>query len=92
MRIYDLGNIEIQVWPKDHQPVHCHVFFDGCEIRVFLPDYSIEVVGSKCPRASDVREAIERKDLAMVNSCYAKFGKLRSDVPYDVRKATKGWG
>jgi hypothetical protein len=59
MRIYDLGNIEIQVWPKDHQPVHCHVLFDGCEIRVFLPDYSVEVVSSKVPKASDIREAIK---------------------------------
>ena len=59
-KIYEYGKFIIQVWPRDHRPVHCHISIEGdTEIRVFLPDYKVEVVKGKALTSSAIKEIIE---------------------------------
>lgn len=58
-KIYGYGKFLIHVWPKDHLPVHCHVYVDEYEIKVFLPDYAFEVIGNKFPPIGLIKEVLE---------------------------------
>lgn len=57
-KIYECGRFLIHVWPRDHLPVHCHVYVDGFEFRVFLPDYTVQAVTEKMPNMATIKQAL----------------------------------
>lgn len=58
-KIFEAAGIVIHVWPNDHRPIHCHVFFDGYEMRVFLPDYKVQIVSKKTPNVALIKKVID---------------------------------
>jgi hypothetical protein len=57
-KIFECGRFLIHVWPKDHLPVHCHVYVDDQEFRVFLPDFKVQMVGNSRVPTSTIKEAL----------------------------------
>ena len=61
-KMFEYGGIIIYVYPNDHDPVHCHAFIDGAELRVFLPGFEMELKNGKMPNSSilkKIKEAVE---------------------------------
>lgn len=57
--IYSYGGIQIYVYPNDHGDPHCHVYFDECEIKIFLPSYRVQILSERSPSISDISKVIE---------------------------------
>ena len=58
-KMFEYGGIVIYVYPKDHTPVHRHVFIDQAELRVFLPGYEIELKSGKMPNTKILKKIKE---------------------------------
>ncbi len=59
-KIFECGEFVIQVWPLDHLPVHCHVCIgESSEIKIFLPELSVQYVKGKPLSSRVIKEIIE---------------------------------
>ena len=59
-KMFEYGGIAIFVYPNDHDPVHCHAFVNGINLRVFLPSYRIEkVCEGKMPNVTVLKRVVE---------------------------------
>ncbi|NRA46540.1 MAG: DUF4160 domain-containing protein [Oligoflexales bacterium] len=60
-KVLEQGPITICVWPNDHEPPHCHVFYNNSEYRVYFEGWVFEHEAGKklnMPILRRIREVI----------------------------------
>jgi hypothetical protein len=78
MRVFSKGSVQIDVYPRDHDPVHCHVDIENGKyrFRVYLPDYSIDLVdNSPLPPTAMIREILDlvKSNRTIIGQTWRRF-------------------
>ena len=57
--VFVRDGIVIHVFPNDHEPKHCHVFYKGSEYRVYFDGWVFEYKSGKKLNAPILRKILE---------------------------------